>query len=355
MAATQYDVARLAGVSQRTVSRCFIEPAAVRPETLSRVMELARQIGYRPNGAARRIRYGRSECVALLREGVHAHVPSPLVWGVHQRLQEYHLQLMLGELPSDSPDPQAFDAIMADGLLIPCPRGRSEAMESYVKGVSLPAVWINTLGPMDCVCPDDVRAGREATEHLMALGHRRIAFLGPLRETPPGDGQYCNGRERAAGYAQAMAAAGLEPRYVRPDAGDSMEVALAFCRSVLPEPGRPTAVVVGGKQDAQALVYTAYASYGLTIPRDLSIITFSDRRLWTFPRISAFVVPWHAMGMLATDLLVHRIRECEAGPMVRRLRMEWYAGATLAPPCGPAPRGHQATAGWTRESSLMYP
>ena len=338
MAATQHDVAQLVGVSQRTVSRCFIQPAAVHPETLKQVLDVAGRIGYRPNGAARTIRSGRSECVVLLRDAgtANSHVPSALLWGVHQRLQEHRLHLKLGDFPAGTVDSHAaYNQPMSDGLLVPCHHAMSEAAEAHVRGGAIPAVWINTMGTADCVFPDDIQAGREATERLIGLGHRRIVFL----DRPQGDGsfggRYCNCRERSAGYERAMTSAGLVPRLIRCGAGEAMEAAMNVCRHILAAPERPTAIVICRKQEAEAVVYAAHAFHGVVIPRDLSVVTFSDDRLGAFPRISAFVVPWHAMGLMAVDLLIHKITDQSRNLTPRRLPMEWFAGTTAAPP----PRG----------------
>ena len=129
-----------------------------------------------------------------------------------------------------------------------------------------------------------------------------------------------------------MAAAGLEPWLILCHAADDTETAVNCCRPFLASPERPTAVVVWRKQEAQAVVYAAHACHGLAIPRDLSVVTFSDDPLWTFPRLSAFVMPWQAMGLVAVDLMIHKIRDRNNRLAPRRLPMEWFAGTTAAPP-----------------------
>lgn len=335
MAATQRDVALLAGVCQRTVSRCFLQPDGVDPETRRKVLEAARRIGYRPNLAARTVRKGRSECVALLRDAelTHNNVHSSLVWSVQKRLKDHSLQVTLGDLPErNAGEPNAFSQPMADGMLIPCHNRMSDAVETYLRSLPIPAVWINTLGVADSVCSDDNRAGREATEHLLGLGHRHIAFFDRAGNSDGAQGRYCNCRERLAGYRQAMVAAGLTPELLCAEGQDAMEAAMRFCRRFVHARERPTALVICRKQEAQALVYAAQACHGIRVPQDLSMIVFSDEPLWTFPRITALVAPWEGMGTMAVDMLIRKLRDGEGDAPPRLLPMEFSHGTTTAAP-----------------------
>lgn len=328
---TQYDVARVAGVSQRTVSRCFTQPEAVGAETRERVLGVARRSGYHPNTAARCIRCGRSECVTLLRDAEMQHDPfhAALLWSVHLRLREYRLHLTLGDLPSADRPRDLMRQMTSDGTLVLCHCALSRAADAYARDLAVPVVWLNTAGAADCVYPDDVRAGREATEHLIGLGHRRIAFLDRPRGDPGGRVRYCNCRARQDGYRDAMASAGLEPVLLSGGGGGTGEPLLQAYRRILGAPDRPTGLVTCRKQEAQELVYAAYAGHGLRIPTDLSVVTFCDEPPGLAPRLTAWVTPWRAMGAAAVDMLVLKIQGLEARPASQPLRMELVPGETV--------------------------
>ncbi|MEI6147633.1 MAG: LacI family DNA-binding transcriptional regulator [bacterium] len=338
-AVTQADIATLVGVTQRTVSRCFLQPGAVEPGILGRVTEAARKAGYHPNRAARIIRGGRSERVTLLHDAgasdpcVHA----MFLLSVHQCLRDCHLNLSLEDLPSGAGRVSHSDLHMSDGVMVACHSGLSGEADAQVRRLSVPVVWVNTHGAHNGVCPDDQRAGREATEHLLHLGHRRIAFVDQpecrarVRLSPSA---YCNCAARLAGYREAMSAAGLRPWLVQAEAGETLATALGVYRRLLLQSDRPTGLVVCRKRDAQAAVFATHTWRGLEVPRDLSIVTFTEDLPWTYPRLTAWVTPWKSMGKAAVEMLVDRMRRPESDWAHRWLPMERVEGVTCGkPPC----------------------
>lgn len=332
--ATQYDVARMTGVSQRTVSRCFIQPDGVSGATRERVYEAAGKLGYRLNSAARSIRRGRSEFVMLLRDAgmPHHYLHTALLDSIHQRLGDCRLSLVLGKLPGEHEHEGRFPQAYSDGALVFAHSALSEEAERHAQNLSVPVVWLNTLAAVDAVCPDDLRAGQDVTDHLIRLGHRRIAFLDQRRAEAPLQARYCNAAARREGYRRAMDAAGLEPTVLHLDATENEAGLVSACTAIFGRPHRPTGLVICRKRDAQALVFAASVWFGMRIPRDLSVVTFVDGTPSATPSVTACMVPWHAMGLAAVDMLVQKIENPDMTATPSLLPMEWHSGETTANP-----------------------
>lgn len=338
-AVTQADIATLVGVTQRTVSRCFLHPGAVEPGTLAQVLEAAGKAGYQPNRAARIIRGGCTECVTLLHDAAALDlcIHTTFLLSIQQCLRDRHLKLLLEDLSSGTGGAGFPDLHRSDGVLVACHSGLSGEAEVGIRSLSVPVVWVNTHGAHNGVCPDDQRAGREATEHLLHLGHRRIVFVDQpecrarVRLTPSA---YCNCAARLAGYREAMSAAGLKPRWVQAEEGEPLAASLGVYRRLLFQSDRPTGLVVCRKRDAQAAVFATHTWRGLKVPRDLSIVTFTEDLPWTYPRLTSWVTPWKAMGKAAVEMLVDHIRKPESDWAHRWLPMERVEGVTCGkPPC----------------------
>jgi len=339
MAVTQNDIARLAGVSQRTVSRCFIEPDIVTQSVRERVLRLAEEAGYRPNLAARSIRRGRFDSVVLIDDSAcrRSWAHPLLLASVNERLTQERYHLSLAHLPAGACSsgvglPTVFGHLMADGLLVNFHPEFPERIERDIGGLPLPTIWINTARAADCVYPNDRSAGRQAAEKLIGLGHQRIAYLDSPHRPQGAKGRYRNCRERHSGYREALLAANLAPRVLAPAAGMVTSELVAFCRRVMTEPDRPTAVVACRLEDAQTLAYAACAGAGLRLPGDLSIVTFADEPVKNAPFLAAHATPWKEMGDLAVRMLLEKIGNPDTSIPPLLLPIPLHPGETLAAP-----------------------
>jgi len=165
----------------------------------------------------------------------------------------------------------------------------------------------------DCVLTDNLQGGYQATAHLLALGHRRIACIaGPSDLTPSA--------ERVTGYRQAMAEAGLEPAEAWIRRGDfRCQSGYEAMQALLALPERPTAVFACN--DLMAIgALCAIREAGLGVPEDLSLVGFDDIALASFtnPRLTTIIQPKQEMGRLAAELLIDRIHN-RKWPPERRL------------------------------------
>ncbi len=270
------DVARALGVSVSTVSRALSQPHLVSDETLERVNAMAARMRFRPNLAARdlRTRTTRSLLVA---------VPSfsPLFLeifrGAEQAAAAHGYGVLMAHTGSDADREHIFlDQVLsqrADGLVLVTtmdPARLAERRRNFpamviamdnAAGIGVPAMQI-----------DNAAGAAAAVAHLVGLGHRRIAHIGG----PP---EQSLARERARGFAEAVAAAGLEPAHCPRVAGDfSLASGEALMARLLTRYPRPTAVVAANDEIAVGALQ-AIKRDGLVIGRDVSVVGFDDLRI----------------------------------------------------------------------------
>jgi DNA-binding LacI/PurR family transcriptional regulator len=196
----------------------------------------------------------------------------------------------------------------------------------------MPVVWVNTMGVGDCVCPDDRRAGHDATESLLRLGHRRIAFVDQPGVGTTATPRYCNYGARLEGYRTAMKAAGLKPWLLCVDKGETPDAMLKAFRCILASSERPTGLVICRKHEAQAAIFASYTCPGLQVPRDLSMVTFTDELPGMAPVVTAWVTPWKIMGRVSIETLMARMRAPEADSVLKFIPMEMAPGTTCDKP-----------------------
>ena len=312
MAVTIKQVAERSGLSIVTVSQILNgKEEAYRLVTRERVQKAAREMGYRANTSARAMRTGRYGCVAfLLSSEPYRSVFSPALFdGIHDGLAERGLHLTPAKLPdaqltSEGFVPKMLREYFVDGMLINYNAAIPPEMIALIHKHNLPSVWINSKHESDCIYPNDLLAGRQAAEHLLALGHTRIAFA-----DYPSSTHYSNA-DRYAGYESAMQAAGLAPRLVRADGKDTTQsIWEAKMAAWLSGEDRPSAVLCQGPSAAYPLRFAAQAA-GIQVPKHLSLVTFYDRLADdTGLEITTWQIPDYALGRQAVEMLQAKIEQ----------------------------------------------
>lgn len=305
------DVARLAGVSKATASKVFNGRADVASTTRERVAQAARELGYAPtarpatsdvtqvwvvfNSLANP--YAATVLEGLLAEArVHDVIVPLSSWGsgVDRRPRPSTPEWI------EQAQHRGADAI----LLVTTPLGQAQVDACAKRGT--PLVVIDPANPV----PDGVmtvgatnwRGGVLATEHLLALGHRRLAFVGaPASSTP--------GAERLAGLRSAFEAGGVDPATAAVREGTFEYADGLACRDLLRRPERPTAIFAAC--DSVALgVLEAARQVGLRVPEDLSVVGFDDSyaALGASPQLTTVRQPLREMGRLALRAAVSALR-----------------------------------------------
>jgi DNA-binding LacI/PurR family transcriptional regulator len=299
------DVARRAGVSPAAVSFAVNGRPGVGEQKRARILEAAKELGWRPSASARALTEARTRTVGLVltREVEELEVDSFFVRflsGVERRLAPAEYALLLQLMPSSAASSalEAYERLAAsgrvDGFLITDPE-LEDPRFPLLEAVGLPVV-VAGRPPSDSPFPwletDHDRGVITAVEHLVGLGHDRIAFLG-------GSPTYEHVQRRLARWREALSAAGLDPGPAAL-AGDDLGAALA---SVLDS--APTAVVCTSDTLALALVAAARAR-GLAVPRDLSVTGFDDSLLAALssPALTSIRVDYAEFGAAATAALL---------------------------------------------------
>ncbi|NHA67259.1 LacI family DNA-binding transcriptional regulator [Phycicoccus flavus] len=309
------DVARLAGVSPKTVSNVVNGTANVSEGLRTRVEDAIARLQYVPNTSGRTLRTGRTRVLALAVPDLSIPYFAELTREVAAAAEEYGYTILVdqtdGDLDRERQVAGGLRPQAMDGLIF-SPLGMTTGEIAIAAG-STPMVLLGERdhpAGADHVVVDNVAAGQAATEHLLAQGRRRVALVGAPRDRRSGTGML-----RVQGYRRALEAARLPVReelvvtthrYV-PEHGIAALEQLA----ALPEP--PDAVFCCSDLLAIGLMHAA-RRHGLRVPEDLAVVGFDDIRdgRYSSPTLTTIAPDKSAIARSAVDLLVRRLRG-EAG------------------------------------------
>lgn len=335
--ATSHDVAREAGVSRTTVSYVLnnAESVKISEDTRERVLAAAQKVGYLPNQAAKAVKTGRFGCIALLL-GRDIYLPKRLLMGINEAVAERSIHLSVANIykscGSDELQPAVLRQLIADGILVNSNEEITADIRAIRRSQDMPLIWLNQRMKRDCIYPDDRSAARQATEHLISLGHRRILYV-----YAGAANRHYSHTDRAQGYEEAMQEARLTPlpysTHTEETAGAERITAL---RGLLRARQRPTAVLAYSWPSAAA-AHTAALLEGLRIPQDLSLITFEDEQkdFGVGIEITTLQIPWHEIGQRAVELLLGALaRAGKSGAAVAVPYGALRPGESCQPPAG---------------------
>jgi DNA-binding LacI/PurR family transcriptional regulator len=304
------DVAALAGVSVRTVSNVVNRFPHVAPDTRARVEQALEQLNYRPNLAARNLRRGRSGLVGLVVPEIDSPYFGELAGHLVRAAEERSWTVLVDQTGGDPARERAFlegaAAGFVDGLVF-SPWGLGAA-DLRRDAEDLPLVLLGERtsdGVAHHVAIDNVAAAAQATEHLLALGRRRIAAIGVQQHLTNE-----TARLRLEGYRAALRSAGLAPdeRYEvqvaalhRADGAEAM-------RHLLSLPDRPDAVFCFSDQLALGAMRSAHEA-GLRIPGDLAVVGFDDIEdgRYSYPSLTTVSPDKHEIAVRALECLDERL------------------------------------------------
>ena len=340
---TLQDVASLVGVARSTVSRVLSNKAdevGISAELAQRIHEKARELNYIPNTSARAIRMGRFNCATLIMstDSGRSYLPSRLLDGIHDALAASDLHLTVAKVPDEklsSEDyvPKILRTLMSDGLLINYTHHLPEHLVEIVEQRQLPAVWINNKQPHDAVYPNNHGGAKQATQRLLTLGHKHVAYADFCHGRPTLAQSHFSAIDRLAGYNEAMREAGLPSWELRPDRScTNVDDERAFALQVLSGKKRPTAIVCYFSIFVPAILWAA-SKVGMRIPEDLSLVTFAAEDFRESGlAISSYAEPHYQMGQDAVDALRARIASPRATLQSRELDFIWKDMGTCVAP-----------------------
>ena len=303
-AATIRDVAERAGVSIATVSRVLNRTSPVSEARRQLVLNAADALGYAPNPAALSLRGKRTGGIGALLPFISGEFFSELMGGMDEAARAHGYFLVVS---TSHRRPSEFRRAMGaldrrvDALVVMAPELGGAEVASLLRPRT-PVAFVNTYGEgldADVFNFDNAAGARAATEHLLALGHRRIAFV-------HGPGRARDAQARAEGYRAAMAAAGLPPRET--EGGFTREAGYAAATRLLTEDPRPTAVVAVNDYCALGVMSAMHAS-GVSVPGDVSIVGFDGLASaeYATPPLTTVRVPVREVGYRAVEKLVQHL------------------------------------------------
>ncbi|RZL86550.1 MAG: LacI family transcriptional regulator [Variovorax sp.] len=326
------DVARAAGVHVSTVSRA-LNPARrglISEEVLKSVEAAATRLGYRPNRAAAALRTGRTHTIGVLVPDITNPVFPPILQGIEASAAARGYFVFVANVG----DPQLAQPILArmqaqqiDGLVMAIAM-RDDPLIDFIRANGMHAVMVNRAdesGRLPAVVSDDRLAMKLAVDHLVALGHRRIAHLAGPQNVPTGVG-------RRQGVEQAMQDHGLAAPQVVACEAYTRESGAQAMRSLLASGPPPEAVVCCN--DLVALgAYDVLRVAGLRVPEDISVTGHNDMPLVDMvdPPLTTIRLPHRELGWRAAEMLFDEIegRALSASTVV--LRPELVVRASTGP------------------------
>lgn len=304
--ATINDIARLSGVSKKTVSRVINNSPLVHPETREKVLALMKQLGYTPDPQARGLAFRRSFLIGLVYDNPTAQYIVNMQYGALDALRDSGYELIVH--PCDSTREDYIEGVRRFALqqklhgVILIPRvSEDEQLAAMLREIGCRYVRIASipLEPASMVVTHDRVAGTEAANYLESLGHRTIGLItGPRR--------YRSSIERGGGFTSGLAARGVDlPAEYTYEGGYTFESGVAGAEALLAKSPRPTAIFACNDEMA-AGVYKAAMRRGLSIPGDLSVVGYDDSplasQLW--PALTTIHSPIRDLGRQAVQILL---------------------------------------------------
>ncbi|MBP2437031.1 LacI family DNA-binding transcriptional regulator [Microbacterium amylolyticum] len=310
------EVAHAAGVSTATVSRALSGRGSVSPATREKVVEAARNLGYVVSQAASTLASGRNRNVGIVVPFLDRWFFTNVLAGAQERLMHAGYDITLYNLAGRGDERrivlenflprQRVDAVIAVSLeLTECEVTRLRELGKPIVGVGGPIEGVRTLAL------DDIAASRLATEHLLSLGHTRIAHIGGDAAS---DRDFHMPLKRRRGYEQALRTAGIDlDEHMVGGADFTVQGSYRVAKLLLGRPQRPTAIFAASDEMAIGAILAAQ-DLGLSVPQDVSIIGIDDHDTAEFFGLTTIAHYPRAQGALAVDILLAQIEPNAAEP-----------------------------------------
>ncbi|MDQ0880386.1 LacI family repressor for deo operon, udp, cdd, tsx, nupC, and nupG [Peribacillus sp. V2I11] len=299
------DVAKLANVSPATVSRVLRQPDLVSEDTKQKVLQVIEEMNYKPHMIASQFRTKETKIILVVVPDITRPFFSEVLRGIEHTAVENGYQVILGDTENDIEREKEYIDLLykkqADGALLLTARMSRESLEKlsnqfpivlaceYVDGLDIPTVSI-----------DNVSSARKVTEHLIKLGHTRIAHItGPMN--------IILSRDRLGGFQQAMKNHHLKvnPEFIQEGGDYGIDSGYDQMVNLLSLENRPEAVFVFNDEMALGAV-KAIQDHGLSVPRDIAVVGFDNLKIASIfhPHITTIDQPKYEIGKMATNLLL---------------------------------------------------
>ncbi|WP_430419547.1 LacI family DNA-binding transcriptional regulator [Phenylobacterium sp.] len=303
------DIARLAGVSKKTVSRVINASPFVRDDTRERIQAVIAELGFAPDPQARGLAYGRAFLIGLVYDNPNPQYVVNMQLGLLDGMRNSGFELVVH--PCDRSSPTFLDDLRAFierqrlyGVVLTPSVSEDERAAKLMADIGCAYVRVASVTldtPDHMIETRDRLGGREAAAHLAELGHTKIAFL----SGPP---TFRSSHERRSGFEEALNERGLSlaKSYVA-EGAYTYDSGVECGRALLQMADRPTAIFAGNDEMAAGVLQAA-RQLGVRVPEDVSVVGFDDfqiaSRLW--PTLTTVRTPTREIGRLAVERLMGR-------------------------------------------------
>jgi LacI family transcriptional regulator len=303
---TIQEVADLAKVSPKTVSRVINNEPKVRADTRARILGAIEQLNYRPNLNARGLASNRSFLVGLFCDRPGEYL-SEFQAGAVERCRESSIHLMVEPWDVASPDiEKRIDTLLGqlrlEGVILLPPLSDHNLVVNKLHNASIPIVLIapkHNVGGSPSIGIDDYAAARHVTAHLLGLGHRRIGFI-------LGRPSHGATEQRYLGFVDEMRAHGIPVDSKLVQTGNFLFADGLICAERMLRAASPPTAIFASNDDMAAAVVSMARKFGLDLPGELSIAGFDDapvaKMIW--PELTTVRQPVAAMARIAADLII---------------------------------------------------
>ena len=306
-ASTINDIARLSGVSKKTVWRIINKSPLVKPDTRERVEAVMREVGYSPDPMARALAFRRSFLIGMVYDNPTAQYIVNMQYGALDALRDSGFELVVH--PCDSRSPGYIDGVRRfvqqqklHGVMLVPRVSEDQALADMLEEIGCRYVRIASVSmdePSRMVVTHDRNGAAEVAEYLLAMGHTDIALV-------TGPRAYRSAIERTDGFLEVLQRRGIAlPKARIVEAGYTFESGVMAAEQLLAGKRRPTAIFTGNDEMA-AGVYKVAMRSGISIPRELSVVGFDDSplasRLW--PALTSVRRNTRDTGRIAAAMLL---------------------------------------------------
>ncbi len=335
------DIARAAGVSHSTVSRALRDSPLVSEETRARIQALAREMGYTPDAIAQSLQAGRTFTIGVVVTSIADPFFVDVVDGVERVARPAGFSVFLNSSLNDPEQEllviETFHRRRVDGIILASSRIGVEHAERLAQ-MGVPIVQVSSQADTEqdflhSVAVDDQAGARLAVEHLLALGHRRIGYIGVTNRPR-------SNRRRLQGYREALRQAGVQPQeqwiHVAELHGVTPDGDVEAGRKLLPKLWEAGTTAVFCYNDMVAIgALLACHNLDIPVPTAYSVVGFDDIALtrYVVPPLTTVHQPKRRMGQLGMKMLLQLLDGEEVEPRHRTLAPELVVReSTAAPP-----------------------
>jgi LacI family transcriptional regulator len=355
--ATIREVAREAAVSVATVSRVFTGKGPVRKETQRRIRRAAERLRYVPHGAARSLITRQTRTLGVLLPDLFGEFFSEIIRGVDATARRSGYHLLVSGSHSDRAETEAMLRAMrgrVDGLIVLSSDLDAKTIESHLPH-NLPVVLLGARrngGGVHTIDMDNYGGARAMTRHLLALGHRRIAFVAGPTTNRDAD-------ERLRGFRDGMRSATQGARALEVSGDFREEGGYRAAERILRSRPRPSAVFAANDSMAIGLL-SAFRERGLRIPDDIAVAGFDDVPIarFTSPPLSTVRVPIAELGLIAARRLLQVLEGKDSGvdheSFGAKLVVRGSCGAKRATPVARSGTSKRKTSSNESESASQF-